>query len=121
MGARPDVAGRLANEERCAGRLLAVWILEEDGYRFPPWQFCSRTDGIVTPIPEMAEILQLLREHRGVIDGGRRTSGWNEIEWFMTPHIDLDGATPIEMLSEHPSAVLEAAREEFLEDPDTIW
>lgn len=113
--------GSYATSLRQRGELLGVWSPNERRYRFPPWQFRTAASGVTSPIPEMVEILKLLREHGGVADGGRHTSGWNEIEWFMTPHVDLDGATPIERLGEHPHDVLEAASAEFLEDPDAAW
>lgn len=122
LGSRAETnMGQYATSLRQRGKLLGVWSPDERGYRFPPWQFRTAAGGVMAPIVEMAGILKLLREHGGVIDGGRHTSGWNEVEWFMTPHVDLDGATPIERLVDHPDAVLQAAQAEFLEDADAAW
>jgi hypothetical protein len=39
-----------------------------------------------------------------------------EVEWFLTPHVLLDGESPVEVLQQDPQAVLEVARIEFIED-----
>jgi hypothetical protein len=42
-----------------------------------------------------------------------RTTGWVELEWFISPHVLLDGATPAEILVTAPNRVLAAAELEF--------
>ncbi|HEX7324759.1 MAG TPA: hypothetical protein VF292_05345 [Rhodanobacteraceae bacterium] len=113
LGARTvDDAAAQVMRERRDGRVLGVWVPSEQDYRYPPWQF--RSDG--TAVQELSDILTILREHGGVIDHGRRISGWNEIEWFMTPHVLLRGRTPIELLATCPVDVVAAARTEFIEE-----
>lgn len=116
LGTRTNDVAQLACSLRRDGKLLGVWVAAERSYRYPPWQVDST--GLLTT---MQPILTLLRAHGGVVDQGRRTSGWNEVEWFMTPHVDLDGATPIERIADQPDAVLRAARSEFLEDANAVW
>lgn len=59
------------------GCLLGVGARRED-YRYQSWQF--RSDG--TPVPEMRDVLAILREHGAGRDHGRRTSGWREVDWL---------------------------------------
>lgn len=107
-----DSVGRLRRE----GQLLAVYITSPGpGYRYPDWQF--RADG--TTVDCMAEILAVLRNF-GPFDCEpaelRRTTGWGEAEWFMSPHMLLGGATPAMTLATDPARVLRAARVEFEAD-----
>ncbi|WP_323145434.1 metallophosphoesterase [Stenotrophomonas maltophilia] len=95
------------------GQLLAVYVTSPiAGYRYPTWQF--RADG--QSVDCLSEILKVLRDygpfHRES-DGLRRTTGWGEVEWFMSPHVLLDGASPSSMLATHPARVLHAAGVEF--------
>lgn len=104
-----EIAGRLRRE----GQLLAVYVTRPaPSYRYPPWQF--RADG--KSVDHLAEILAVLRDF-GPFDREpdelRRTTGWGEVEWFMSPHVLLDGATPATMLGADPARVLRAARAEF--------
>lgn len=107
-------SSQLVDDQRRAGNLLGVWVASDRTYRYPPWQF----DAGGTPVPQMREILRILREHGGGIDQGRRTSGWIEVEWFMTPHVDLDGQRPADHLAAHAEQVLHAAYAEFVGDAD---
>lgn len=113
LGSQLGSAGLLAAELRRAGKLLAVYAAEpEPGYRYPTWQFCP--DG--QPIDQLAEILTLLRGAFPFLqepDGLRRTTGWGEVEWFLTPHLLLDGLAPASMLATEPARVLQIARAEF--------
>ncbi|EJP77624.1 hypothetical protein [Stenotrophomonas muris] len=49
-------------------------------------------------------------------DGLRRSTGWGEVEWLLSPHALLDGAAPAEVLVSDSASVLKAARAEFLAD-----
>lgn len=102
-----------ATQLRRAGKLLGVYIaLPIPSYRYPTWQF--RSDG--SPVDSLAEILEVLREwgpFQREQQGLRRTTGWGEVEWFLSPNELLDGFAPAEMLSTDPSRVLRAARIEF--------
>lgn len=46
-------------------------------------------------------------------DGLRRTTGWGEVEWFLSPNVLLDGASPATILACSPGRVLRAAQVEF--------
>lgn len=115
LKAKDEDSSQMSSDGRRAGKLLGVWVSSEHAYRYPPWQF--RADG--TLVPQMREILRLLREHGGVIDQGRCSSGWNEVEWFMTPHLLLHGQTPANQLAANAEQVFRAAHTEFVEDADT--
>lgn len=118
LGSQAGSANRLTVRFRRQGKLLGVWVPTQRAYRYPTWQF--RADG--TPAPELAATLKLLRENGGVIDHGRRTSGWNEVEWFMTPHVLLHGRRPADELAKHGRQVLHAAYVEFVEERgDQDW
>lgn len=113
LGGRPSTAIYRASQLRREGQLLGVYVTHPvPCYRYPTWQFLS--DG--QPVDHLAEILTLLRDygpfHREP-DGMRRTTGWGEVEWFLSSHVLLDGAQPATMLSADPSRVLHAARIEF--------
>ncbi|WDS36918.1 hypothetical protein [Pseudoxanthomonas sp.] len=101
----------VATELRRQWRLLAVFTDPPSSqYRYPTWQF--REDG--QPISELHDILTVMREKGPFItDDQGRSTGWGEVEWFMTRHVLLDGATPEEMLRTDPAAVLRAALVEF--------
>ncbi|WP_234458247.1 hypothetical protein [Stenotrophomonas sp. S39] len=113
LGPQPGRGGLLATELRRAGKLLAVYVeVPEPSYRFPTWQF--RPDG--QPIEQLAEILTVLRGALPFLcepDGLRRTTGWGEVEWFLSPHVLLDGDVPASTLGTDPVRVLHAARTEF--------
>ena len=108
-----EQVGQLATELRKSGQLLGVCVTEpHHDYRFPIWQF--QRDG--QPVFHFAEILNILREHGIYLNNDLRTTGWGEVEWFLTPHVLLNGESPAEVLQQDPQAVLEAARMEFIED-----
>lgn len=109
-------AGERASEMRRNGRLLAVYVGHPvPTYRYPVWQF--RSDG--QPVDHLAQILAVLRElgpFQRESNGLRRTTGWGEVEWFLSPHVLLEGATPAAALRDNPARVLYAARVEFADD-----
>lgn len=116
LGSQTDHSGDMAGELRRAGQLLGAWVPNERAYRYPPWQF----DDNGKPVPQVQIILKLLREHGGVIDGGYRTSGWNEVEWLLSHLVLLDDRTPADMLRDNPERVVAAAHTEFVEDKDSL-
>lgn len=84
-------------------------------YRYPPWQF--RLDG--RPVDQLTEILAVLRDFGPFpreVNGLRRTIGWGDAEWFLSPHALLDGATPASTLGANPARVLRTAHVEFESD-----
>lgn len=104
--------GDHVEELRRNGQLLGVHVAEPiPHYRFPSWQFAG--DG--QPVTHLAEILAIMREYGLRLDKQERTSGWGEVEWFLSGHALLGGDAPCDMLGKDPEAVLEAARVEFLE------
>lgn len=109
--------GHRASQLRREGQLLGVYVTQPvPSYRYPTWQF--RPDG--EPVDHLAEILTVLRDHgpfQREPEGLHRTTGWGEVEWFLTPHVLLDGAPPAATLSSAPDRVLRAARIEFENDP----
>lgn len=113
-GERDDAVSRLRRE----GKLLGVYVTQPvPSYRYPTWQF--QLDG--QPVDHLAKILELLREFgpfQREQSGLRRTTGWGEVEWFLSSHALLDGATPAELLTTNPLRVLRAARLEFQEFED---
>ncbi len=102
-----------AAQLRRQGKLLAVYVTHPTPtYRYPTWQFYA--DG--RAIEHLAEVLTVLRElgpFEREPDGMCRTTGWGEVEWFLSPHGLLDGATPAGMLAIDPQRVLQVARTEF--------
>ncbi|HDS1653163.1 TPA: hypothetical protein QEL76_001075 [Stenotrophomonas maltophilia] len=105
-----------ASELRRHGKLLGVYVTHPIGsYRYPTWQF--RPDG--QPVERLAKILAVLRDF-GPFQrepcGLRRSTGWGEAEWFLSPHVLLWGAVPAAMLSVDPARVLHAVQCEFEED-----
>jgi hypothetical protein len=98
------VPGQFGNELRTAGKVLGV----HDGrsWRYPRFQFDSH--GV--PFPEMSEVLAALigDEH-----------GWDRLQWFLEPHSELGGVTPLECWERGQRAqVVEAARRERWHDRD---
>ncbi len=114
LGSAAGCSDQLATLLRRKGQLLGAWWSTDRTYRYPPWQF--RPDG--QPAEQVAEILRLLREERGMKSADRPTSGWNEMEWFLCPHVLLDGSSPSEVMAANPERVLEIAIAQFVEDSD---
>jgi hypothetical protein len=93
---------------RKAGKLLAVWLPSQQRFLYPTWQF----DEHGNPIPEVVALLALLRSPDGLSIGAPST-GWGEVEWFISHHALLDGMSPTQVLGSDPARVLEIAQEEF--------
>lgn len=113
LGEQLGGGGQRVSKLRRDGQLLGVYVTHPvPSYRYPTWQF--RPDGRL--VGNLAQILTLLRDS-GVFlresDGLRRTTGWGEVEWFMSPHVLLDGATPAATLIVNPERVLRVAISEF--------
>lgn len=117
VGSTAENGSHRANQLRRAGQLLGVWLPSEQAYRFPTWQFGANR----SPVPVLTELLSLLRGAGGMDAQDRLTSGWGEVEWFLTPHALLDGASPAEILPQDPARVLAVAQEEFQERADARW
>lgn len=98
MGSNASNASVMANQRRREGDLLGVWIPSERAYRYPPWQF----DHEGQPVPQLGQVLALLRGPGGMGSTDRHTSGWQEVEWFMSPHALLEGSRPYEVLRDDP-------------------
>lgn len=81
-------------------------------YRYPTWQFSA--DG--KAVEHLAEILTVLRSSgtfQREREGLRRTTGWGELQWFMSSHALLGGPTPAAVLTYDPARVLRPAQIEF--------
>ncbi|QRD62614.1 hypothetical protein [Xanthomonas citri] len=97
-----------ASRMRRQGELFAVWVPEERAYRFAPWQF----DRVGNPAQALVPVLQQLRSENGVA-GGRPTSGWEELEWFLAPHALADGQRPADLLLQDPAKIHELVHADF--------
>ena len=93
-------------------RLLAVWHKPDMQWIYPDFQF-DRT-GLIYQMPELLTVYDRYYSH--VWD-----NPWRVVEWFMSPHLLLDGARPCEILALDPQRVLSVAQNEFLDDPMTLW
>lgn len=93
---------------RKAGELLAVWLPSDQRFLYPTWQFNERGN----PIPEVVALLALLRSPNGMGIGVPST-GWDEVEWFISYHVLLDGLSPSQVLLSDPARVLAIAQVEF--------
>jgi len=113
LGWKRSSAGESPGKLRREGRLLGVYVADPvPSYRYPPWQL--RADGQL--VAHLSEILGVLRESgpfQREPNGLRRTTGWGEAEWFLSPHALLDGAAPASALIDDPARVLRVARVEF--------
>ncbi|OCG82137.1 hypothetical protein LMG667_19725 [Xanthomonas euvesicatoria] len=113
LGSQATNGSHRASQLRREGQLLGVYVpLPSPSYRYPTWQFGA--DG--QPVEHLTQILTVMRDHgpfEREPDGQRRTTGWGEVEWFHSPHVLLDGATPAQVLASDPARVLQAARTEF--------
>ncbi|WP_298577243.1 hypothetical protein [uncultured Luteimonas sp.] len=117
MGLDLEDASRTVTKYRREGRLLGVYMVDpEHHWRFPIWQFDDRHQ----PIVRFADVLQVLRGHGPYLDERGLTSGWGEVEWFLSGHVLLDGQAPFEVLHQDPDAVIEAARVEYIEEGNDV-
>lgn len=111
-----DQLGPFATEQCKCGQLLAVYLTEPSHhFRYPIWQFQS--DGHAGA--HFVEILSIMREYGTFLDKDGRSSGWGEVEWFLSPHVLLNNECPADALRNDPQAVLNAARIEYIEDNDS--
>jgi len=93
---------------RKAGELLAVWLPSDRRFLYPTWQFDERGK----PIPEVVALLALLRSPIGM-GIGLPSTGWGEVEWFLSCHVLLGGLSPAQVLASDPARVLATAHDEF--------
>lgn len=93
-------------------RLFAVWHTPDQQWIYPDFQFDQA--GLIEQMPALLAVYERYYSHVW-------TNTWGIVEWFMSPHLLLDGALPMEMISSDPQLVLRIARIEFLQDPATMW
>jgi hypothetical protein len=117
MGSRATNRGALASRLRRDGELLGVWVVSENGYRHPDWQFDANSR---RPYPAMKEALALLRGPGGPMHQ-RATSGWEEVEWFLQPRASLGGSAPYALLATAPERVIDCANTDVAEGRDASW
>ena len=90
-------ASQYAADQRAAGKLFGVRFGRE--WHYPKFQF----DRSRKPIELFAEVKPLL----GALSPDER--GWDRLQWFLTPHESLQGATPLEVWGKDRAAVIHAA------------
>lgn len=113
LGSQAANGSHRASQLRRDGQLLGVYVSHPSpSYRYPTWQF-HRPGEVVYLMPEILRVLREFGPFEREPEGLRRTTGWGEVEWFLTPHALLDGAAPAEVLATDPEGVLQAARTEF--------
>jgi|GEM_PF-1468880 len=117
MGSKATNRGALASRLRRDGELLGVWVVSENGYRHPDWQFDANSR---RPYPAMKAVLALLRGPGGPMHQ-RATSGWEEVEWFLQPRASLGGSAPYALLATAPERVIECANKDVAEGRDASW
>ena len=93
-------------------RLLAVWHRPANDWLYPDFQF---EDGsLIKEVPDLLAVYESYYSHVW-------SNTWSIVEWYMSPHLLLDGARPAEVLAKDPQKVIAVARAEFLQDPATMW
>ncbi len=113
MGLELKDAARTVTQYRREGKLLGVYMQEpKHHWRFPIWQFDDRH----RPIRHLADVLAILRKHGNYLDERGLTTGWSEVEWFLSGHVLLEGRAPFEAIHQDPDAVLAIVRVEFIEE-----
>ena len=103
-----DIIPAKVTDMRRAGLLHAVWMVSQERFLFPRWQF----DASGKLIPEVAGVLRLMRSPSG-FDIRQPSDGWSETGWFYTGHALLDAAQPADLMVSDPARVLAAAIYEF--------
>jgi len=97
-----DMAKRL----RQGGQLLGIWNGRE--FRHPRFQF-TPTGQLDPRFAELLAVLPTQAEDR---------TGWRRAFWFYFPNELLEDREPAAVWAVDPNVVIEAAREEFVEDTD---
>ncbi|MBL8266298.1 hypothetical protein [Steroidobacter sp.] len=95
-----------ASRARRLGEMLGAWNGRE--YLYPGFQFDLQTGRWM---PEMKQLLDILPRDR---------SGWRQAFWLFQKHSRLDDRRPADIFQKEPSAVIEAARSDFVLD-DERW
>jgi hypothetical protein len=93
-------------------RLLAVWHKPDQQWIYPDFQFDQA--GLIEQMPALLAVYERYYSHVW-------TNTWRIVEWFMAPHLLLNGAPPMEIINNDPQLVLRIARIEFHQDPATMW
>lgn len=93
-------------------RLLAVWHEPAKQWLYPDFQFDH--EGLIEQMPRLLSVFDHYYSHIW-------NNTWSIVEWFMSPHLLLDGARPMEVMAKNPKQVLRIAQVEFLQDPATLW
>lgn len=92
-------------------RLLGVWHQPAKSWLYPDFQFDK--GGLIQEMPSILAVYDRYYSHVW-------ENTWSIVQWFMSPHLLLDGYRPMDMMSTNPKRVLEAAQVEFWEDPATF-
>ncbi|MBM0107031.1 hypothetical protein JM946_20020 [Steroidobacter sp. S1-65] len=86
--------------------LLGAWNGRE--YLHPQFQFDRHTGRLM---PEVEPLLEVLPKDR---------SGWRQVFWLFQKHARLQNRRPADIFQDQPTAVIEAARSDFVID-DERW
>lgn len=93
-------------------RLLGVWHEPIKAWLYPDFQFDGNE--LVKQMPRLLTVYDRYYSHIW-------ENTWSIVEWFLSPHILLDGCRPMDMMATNPQRVLRVAQVEFWEDPATLW
>lgn len=113
--AAQDILGLDADALRTWRRdrlLLAVWDEPENRWLYPDFQFNGK--GRIEEVPKILEAFDRYYSHVW-------SNTWRIVEWFMTPHMLLNGERPAELMATRPNEVLKIAQIDLLQDPATVW
>ena len=97
VGSNGSSSGELAAAQRNAGKVFGVRFGPK--WLYPKFQFNARS----LPIPEMKEVLTALSPD---------DKGWDRLQWFLEPHEELGGSTPLEVWANDRQKVIDAAKTE---------
>lgn len=93
-------------------RLLGVWHEPAQAWLYPNFQFDGQ--GLITQMPPLLAVFDHHYPHVWA-------NTWTLVEWFLSAHLLLDGARPVDVLTTEPQRVLRVAQVEFLQDPAGYW
>lgn len=93
-------------------KVLAVWHQPVEAWLYPDFQFDH--EGLIKEMPEILATFDRYYSHVW-------ENTWMVLEWFFPSYTLLDGRRPLDVIRVDPSRVLEAARIDLWENPETMW
>jgi hypothetical protein len=91
--------------------VLGVWHEPANAWIYPDFQFDK--SGLIEQMPRLLAVYDRYYSHVW-------KNTWSIVEWFLSPHVLLDGCRPMDVMATNPQRVLRAAQVEFWEDPATF-